>query len=558
MEFLKILLNKSKPFYVFFILMSIVNGLLNTGLLIFINNTINHQPLPIFPEYGWLAFALLFGISLLSSKLFQTYLVRLTSNIRSDLQIAILRKLKHATYQDFKKLGNEKVFTAMGDINMLTNLPEVFLNVIKAIIIIVCCFIYLFVISPVGGAFIFLFMTGLLIFYLVRNKAIETRLNAVRDLQNHFWRYLTDLLFGFKETKMSLVRNENIQSRYLEKNVLEARDMSMEANIQYLNNELTGSFSWYLTLGAIMFILPRIFTQGHLDITAFLVTVLYMMGPVAVLVSLISTYTNVKISLERLNDFNRRIGSHLSQEEILKTADPFGEMFEIRFENVTFEYFNEREQKSFMFGPVDLKIRKGEMLFIIGGNGSGKTTLMFLLTGLYRPSGGRIYFNDQLITDENIPLFRNRFSVIHSDNYLFQENYDGFNLREDNPELREFVEKMEMSDILKFNPDRDLFYSNLSKGQQKRLAMIYSLLEDRQLIVLDEWAAEQDPAFRNYFYKVLLPELRDRGKTVIAITHDDEYYNLCDRVIKFNYGKIVADNRAGNNIIERVVEPSIP
>jgi ABC-type siderophore export system fused ATPase/permease subunit len=282
------------------------------------------------------------------------------------------------------------------------------------------------------------------------------------------------------------------------------------------------------------------------------------MGPVAVLISLISTYTNVKISLERLTDFNQRIGSHFSQEEILKAPDPFGELEELRFEGVTFEYFNEIEQKSFVFGPIDLQIRKGEMLFVIGSNGSGKTTFIYLLTGLYRPTGGRIYFNDQLITDENIPLFRNRFSAIYSDNYLFMENYDEFNLREDNLELREFVDKMEMSDILKYNPEKDIFYSNLSKGQQKRLAMIYSLLEHRQIIVLDEWAAEQDPAFRDYFYKAFLPELKERGKTVIAITHDDEYFNFCERIIKFNYGKVVADERTGNSIYEQEAERFIP
>lgn len=538
--------------------MSIINGLLNTGLLMFLNNVINHKPLPVFPQYDWLVFILLFTVSLISSKLFQTYLVKLTTNIRSDLQIAILRKLKHATYQDFKKLGNEKVFTAMGDINMLTNLPEVFLNVIKALIIIICCFIYLFFISFIGATFILFFMIALLIFYLVRNKAIEKKLNAVRDLQNFYYKWLTDLLMGFKETKMSLVRNENIQSRYLEKNVIQAREMSRQANIRYLDNELTGSFSWYLTLGIIMFLLPKLFNLDHLNTTAFLVTILYMMGPVAVLISLISTYTTVKISLERLNDFNRRIGSHLRQEEILKAADPFEELRSIRFENVIYEYFDVKEQKTFIFGPLDLEIKKGETLFVIGGNGSGKTTFVYLLTGLYRPTSGRIYFNDQLITDENIPFFRNKFSAIHTDNYLFRENYDGFNLQEDNLQLQELIEKMRMSGILKLIPERNVFHTNLSKGQQKRLAMIYSLLEDRQIIVLDEWAAEQDPVFRSYFYNVLLPELKEKGKTVIAITHDDEFYTLCDRVIKFNFGRMEEDEYTVNNIFKQKAGRFIP
>jgi len=85
--------------------------------------------------------------------------------------------------------------------------------------------------------------------------------------------------------------------------------------------------------------------------------------------------------------------------------------------------------------------------------------------------------------------------------------------------------------------------TSLSQGQRRRLALLVSYMEDRPIYVLDEWAADQDPEFRKIFYLELLPELKARGKTVVLITHDDRYFNLGDRVIKLDYGKVVETTR---------------
>lgn len=548
MEFLKIFFNRSKLFYLFLAALSIINGLLNTGLLMFINKAITRTPLPYFRGYDWLAFLLLIMVTLVISRIFHTYIVKLTTDIRSDLQLSILDKLKHASYQEFEKLGKAKVFTAMGDINMLGNLPEVFMNMINAIIMVLCCFIYLFYISALGGTVILSIMAGLLFFYLARNKRVERNLNIIRNMQNDFWKYLNDLLDGFKETKMRLVRNENIHSGYLGRNIDESKQLSVKASIRYLDNELTGNYSWYLTLGIIMFLLPGLFNLQQADVTAFLVTILYMMGPVAVLIALIPTYTNVKISLQRLDDFNDKIRSKITNKELLQQRNVFGQFHSIRFENVIYEYFDIKEQRNFILGPVNFELKEHETVFVAGGNGSGKTTFGYLLTGLYRPSAGNIYLNGIKVTEENRAIYRNQISAIYTNNHLFSENYDGFDLNEQNLRLQDLVALLKLNGILKMNIEGGLFDRNLSKGQQKRLALIYSLLEDSPLLVLDEWAAEQDPAFRNYFYKTLLPSLKSEGKTIVAITHDDDFYHCCDRIVKFNYGEIIVDQKTDRSL----------
>ena len=83
--------------------------------------------------------------------------------------------------------------------------------------------------------------------------------------------------------------------------------------------------------------------------------------------------------------------------------------------------------------------------------------------------------------------------------------------------------------------------TDLSQGQRKRLALLTAYLEDRPIYVFDEWAADQDPYFKNIFYTQLLPALKARNKTVLVISHDDRYYHVADRIIKLDDGQIVSD-----------------
>ena len=207
-----------------------------------------------------------------------------------------------------------------------------------------------------------------------------------------------------------------------------------------------------------------------------------------------------------------------------------------------YKYFNKKEETTFYLEPLDLTINKGEVIFITGGNGSGKSTFGNLLTGLYRPLEGTIYLNEQEVTPDQYRHYSNTMAAVFTNNYLFSENYDDFDLQPENEELSDYVEMMKMEEVLKFNDEKSSFDKNLSKGQRKRLALIYALMENKDILVLDEWAAEQDPAFRRHFYQTVLPELKRKGKTIVAITHDDDYFQCATRVIKFNFGRLVKDS----------------
>jgi len=540
MGFLDTLIKKSKQAIGYVVVLGVFNSLLNGGLLIFINSTIAGKPFPVFPQYNWLIFIVIVTASLVCSRYFQAYMIRLTNNILFDFELTILTKLRHASYEDFESLGNEKVYTAINDTKVLAHAPEVFMNAFNAFVVILCCFGYLFWIAPLGAAFVLLVMAALLVFYIVRNKAIEADLNRQRDLQNVYYKHLEDLLHGFKELKMSIVRNLSIFDNFLIKNREAGRNISIGTSVKYMDNELIGSYSWYIVMGITMFVLPVMF---HLDIaktSAFLITILYLIGPIAIILTLVPTYTAVKISVQRLNVFDSMLDaldSHTAATVNL-ADEPFDS---IRFEGVSYRYDKGKEQ-GFHLEPFDLAIQRGEIVFVTGGNGSGKSTFGYLLSGLYRPYSGKIYLNDREISDKNYVNYSDSMSAVFTTNYLFNDNYDGFELTAANEQLSEYIELMDMGKILKLDGEQKTLGKKYSKGQQKRLALIYALLENKEVIVLDEWAAEQDPRFRRYFYQQVLPLLKEKGKTIIAITHDDDYYDCATRIIKFNYGKIVSDS----------------
>lgn len=208
----------------------------------------------------------------------------------------------------------------------------------------------------------------------------------------------------------------------------------------------------------------------------------------------------------------------------------------LKLVGVNHSYHREKEDRSFMLGPFDLCLPSGELVFLVGGNGSGKTTLAMLLIGLYAPEAGEIRLNGTPVDEENRKHYRQNFSVVFSDFYLF-ESLLGLSASEIDAQARECLVQLQLNH--KVQIENGTFSTReLSQGQRKRLALLTAYLEDRPFYVFDEWAADQDPLFKKIFYTQLLPKLKARGKTVLVITHDDRYFHVADRIIKLDDGKL--------------------
>ncbi|MGG8495337.1 cyclic peptide export ABC transporter [Tenacibaculum sp. TC6] len=545
MGLFKLLQKKSKFFYFNLALLGIINAVWASALLLFINNKVTGEKLPfVNEEYDWAIFSALIVVSFVVARYFQAYMIKLTYELGNELNLSIFNKLRFTDYKEFQELGEDKVRTAMTDVTTLQKFPQSFIEAFNAGIMVAIGVVYLFVTHAIGALIVSGTLLALAIVYYIRNISIEKDINKARDLANVYQENVNDFLRGFREIKMSTHRSDVIYNEYLKKNRNKVKDLTIKTVTKYLVNDLMGNYAGYLMIGIILFALPAVIVISADVRTNFVVTILYLLGPVSSVVGAIQEFTKMKVAVQRLHHFNKILG--VVEGEVLTHGNmtDFNTSFEsIRFENVTFEYFNEQKEEVFRLKPLNLTITKGESIFITGGNGSGKSTFIMLLAGLYKPSSGNIYLNGTKIELDKYSYYRDQISCIFTDNYLFSENYNNFDYIVRSTELDELVNEMKMDEVYEIDKEKGKVKTTLSKGQQKRVAFIYSLMENKDVLILDEWAAEQDPEFRAYFYKEIIPNLREKGKTVIAVTHDDAYFNEAGRLVKFNYGRIIEDKQ---------------
>lgn len=527
---------RSGRFYIFLIFLSLVSSLTNVGILLFINSAIRNisgqGTVDIRSAAG---FFLLIAGSFLVSFLFQKYMVDMTNDITYGIELSILEKVRHASYESFEKLGYERIYAAISDARILSRMPNVFINLINSFITIICTLVYLFYTSFFSGLVLLGIMVALLAVYMYRDKHIAKNLEEVRDLQDSYYAYLRELLHGFRQVRVSLNRSHTLFDNYLFTNRAKSRMLNTRASRKYAFNELTGVYSWYILLGSIVFILPAFMKMDPMQIVGFVTAVLFMMSPLSQIIIFLPSYATFKIALDRIN----KIDGQLQISLPLKPATSIPAQFEsLRFENIRYSY-DEDDAKSFHLHLPELSIRKEEILFIIGGNGSGKTTFINLLMGLYKPQQGRIFIDEKEVSWEEFCLFVNNMSVVFTNQYLFRENYDQHDLSGNNTLLTRLSATFNLTGVLTIHAAENRIDTNLSRGQQKRVALLLALLEEKPIIVLDEWAAEQDTVNKGSFYTEWLELVRQMGKTVVIVTHDDDYFNCADRVIKFRSGSIV-------------------
>jgi cyclic peptide transporter len=533
---------KSKWFFLFLAMLGAINSVWNMNLLFIINDTISGVNR--FKEYGWIIFILLLIVSIITSRLFNGYMVKLTKNLIYEQGIVIIEKIRFASYENFMKLGTEKIYTARMDIEAISGLPQTIISAFNSAVVVLCCLVYLFYLSVTATIVLLIFIVAIALFYFVQNSKLEKKLNKVRDLENSYFAYLKDLLYGFKEIKMSTVRNDNLFNKHIKKNREDEKKLGIDVSIAYLNNSFVGVYGWYLVIGLIVFVIPKIGNFNFSATATYTVAILYLMGHINSLMDLFPVYTRIKIAFERLDEFDENLNSLLVMERKGHSDEEFKDSFHtIEFKEVTFSYYDKKRKSSFSLGPLNLKVEAGDLIFVTGGNGSGKSTFTSLFTGLCKPTTGKIYFNGEELNDTNYTQYRNKISAVFTNNYIFSTNYENYELS-GNIKFKDAIELMGLDWVIPDGSYDSIVPEYLSKGQHKRLSVVNAIMEERDIMILDECAAELDPQFKEFFYTKLLDLFKSMGKTVVVITHDDKYFDKADRFIKMEEGKIIIDKKS--------------
>ncbi|MBZ5525579.1 MAG: cyclic peptide export ABC transporter [Acidobacteriia bacterium] len=468
------------------------------------------------------------------------------------LRMQLCRQILAAPLRHLEQISGPRLLTVLTDdipsiTNAIINLPLLCVN----FALVVGCLVYMAMLSSMLFGIVMGFMVlGIISYQLPILKVSSVFLLARKEsdkLQEHF-RALTQ---GAKELKIHAERREAFVRDGLES----TSGALMRHNVSGLRI-YGGAASWgqtlvFVVIGLILFVLPLFRPLSTAMLTAYAITLLYLMTPLQVIMNALPVISRANVALKNVHDMGFTLTSEGVEEGLVKSGPP-ADWKELELRGVTHSYRREGEAESFTLGPVNLKFHPGELVFIVGGNGGGKTTLAKLIIGLYAPEGGEIHMNNQTIDGSNRELYRQYFSVVFSDFYLFDQLM-GMVTPDLDEQARRYLEDLKLTHKVQIEQGK-FSTTELSQGQRKRLALLTAYLEDRPIYLFDEWAADQDPYFKNVFYTQLLPALRARNKTVLVISHDDRYYYLADRIIKLDDGKIVSDK--ANEPQEQAVQPA--
>jgi putative ATP-binding cassette transporter len=404
--------------------------------------------------------------------------------------------------------------------------------------VLVGCAIYLGWLSwPVLVAVVLFVLTGAFCYRILIGRAYR-HLQQARDTRDLLFQHFRELTEGMKELKLHADRRRAFLVERIDTATEALKRDAMAGIRHHLTADAWSQVLFYGLLGGLVFAAPAASALSTEAQTGYLLTALYMMTPVWGVMELWPIMARARISLEKVRALGLSLGSS-GTEGGRESRPPEARWDRIEFDGVTFAYPPDLDGRAFTLGPIDFTLRQGEIVFLVGGNGSGKSTFVKVLSGLYSPHVGAIRLNGHAIADKNRDGYCEYFSVIFSDFYLF-DSLLGLRGPDLDARAGRYLIELELDGKVQIK-DGTFSTTALSQGQRKRLALLTAFLEDRPIYVFDEWAADQDPHYREIFYRRLLPDLKARGKTVVVISHDDRYYYLGDRIVRLEYGKIGAE-----------------
>jgi putative ATP-binding cassette transporter len=369
-----------------------------------------------------------------------------------------------------------------------------------------------------------------------RQLARETREASIWE--NRLFDRLLDLLDGFKEVRLNSLRSDDLFDDIVEVSRT-AANIRIRAQSETYKRMVFLQSSLYTLLGAVVFAVPVLSdTLAGTSITKIVTALVFIVGTCFGLVQSMPILTAANVAADNMERLEDRLRAMAAAEPV-SVAEPAKRIEKVEMQGIMFSYIDKLSETVFQVGPIDFTLRSGELVFITGGNGSGKSTFLKLLAGLYKPASGEITFDGVRVDDSSRQSYRELIAAIFPDFHLFQKLYG---IQDPNlAEIDRLLTQFQLIDKTRVT-NRDFSTVDLSGGQRKRLALIVSLLERRPILLLDEWAADQDPEFRRKFYYDLLPELIRAGTTVVAITHDDRYLDELDlpaRRLRMDEGRFV-------------------
>ncbi len=513
------------------VLLGAVGGLASLRLIAIIHAALGCPP----TESAGLAgeFALMCVVVLVSQIGSKCFFIRLAQSASAQLRLELSERILDAPLLGLETVGQHRLLNALiGDVNAITQALAGLPHVFASAMVLLAGIGYLATFSlPLAVCTVLVASLGVGS-YLAVERFANRHLREAREGQDEVLDQLRAMIGGIKELKA----NHQRQTEFLQR-VLIPAETAMR-NKAVTGQSIQGvALSWgrlavFVGIGLLIFVWPRLQQVDAATLTGYTLTILYLVFPLDAIVAWLPSMNRATVSLEKIE----LLGLTIDRREPHPRATFPAAFTTIELRDVAFHY-EAPDGRGFSLGPLNMQVRCQEVLFVAGGNGSGKTTFAKLLTGLYVPASGTMLLDGQPIDDARRADYRQRFATVFVEGNLFDRL---LGISADEADIARWIDLLGIHQKVDL-PSRRLLTGELSRGQHKRLALLVACLDDRPVFVFDEWAAEQDPGFKDVFYRQILPELKLRGRTVVAITHDDRYFFAADRILTLVDGQIASD-----------------
>lgn len=462
-------------------------------------------------------------------------LSKITSSIVLQMRIDFCELIFKSEYEEVEGKKKELFSSLISDINGLSRIIEKLPGANRNMVIALAGVIYLITISWQLTIIMVIFFTITYLIILRRNVLAYKFNMASRKSWDAVYHNIHDIIYGIKELSLNSEQKDTFIDNYLKKSGQIEADNKVKMRFF---NQTTGKLSEAIMILGVCSMIILSMSVDFLDMSAFaefLTISLFIVNPLAS----VSNFTKEMVPLKVFTNHIQEIGIQLSAAE----DDSQKERVEIntslqpiQLKEAIYTYKGNGDDSHFHLGPISLQIPANQITIIYGSNGSGKTTLSKVIAGLYKIETGGLYYGDTEIDSKSLQSFRNKISAVFADNHLFKNN----DISADRiPKVRELLEIFSIDKHVQIE-ENTVTYKGLSTGQSKRLALVLSMVTDKEIYIFDEWAANQDPQFKKAFYHQLIPQLKKEGKTVVLITHDDQYFDIADHKIHLQEGKVVS------------------
>jgi putative ATP-binding cassette transporter len=518
-------------------LAALVAGAANAGLIALVNTVLTGAARPVPGLIG--AFVALGAIRLLANYLAQVRLAGFAQLSTASLRRDLVRRILGVPLRQIESIGSARLMVALTeDVMSITEAMRTIPAFAVNLAVLLGGAAYLGWLSPrmlavVAG----LIMIGAAGYMMLVRSGFDL-LRLARESEDKLFGHFRALTEGIKELKLHRERREAFLGGGVDTATAAYQRHNVDAEVRFTLAQNWSQFLFFGLIGAVLFLMPGMEGATEHSMTGYVVVTLYLMGPLSALLFVLPVFGRARVALSKIEEVGLTLTEHPGDLNAAVPNSPPLAMGRIDLVGVSHAYRQEHDDTPFTLGPVNLTFRPAEIVFIVGGNGSGKSTLAKLITGLYAPAHGEIRFNGKLVDDHNRDHYRQLFSAVFSDFYLFDTLLGLGGLRMDD-RANAYLAKLHLDNKVTIR-NGALSTTELSQGQRRRLALLTAYLEDRPVYLFDEWASDQDPIFKEVFYSQLLPELKARRKTVIVVSHDDRYFHVADRIIKLDSGQIMA------------------